>query len=117
MPQRTLAARELAQVFRVLSNPDRIRLIEELRDSEMDVQTLQEALDLPQTRVSQHLATLRAHRLAECRRKGRRIYYRLTQPAMATWIVSGLVFLERELEEGGTQEPGGQAGDDGVVRG
>lgn len=101
MPQQTLAARELAKVFRVLSNPDRIRLIEELRESEKDVQTLRKALDLPQPRVSQHLATLRAHRLATERREGHQIYYRLTQPALAAWIVRGLVFVERELEEGG----------------
>ena len=40
MPSRQLVAKELGEVFKVLAHPDRIRLIEELRSGEKDVNTL-----------------------------------------------------------------------------
>ena len=98
MPLRTLVAKELSEIFRVLSHPDRIRIIEELRDGEKDVNTLAEAVGLAGPRVSQHLGLLRAHRLVEERRDGRRHLYHLVRPEVAAWIVSGLDFVEARLK-------------------
>jgi DNA-binding transcriptional ArsR family regulator len=100
MPSRRLVSRELADLFAVLANADRIRIIEELRSSERDVNTLQNALDIPQARVSQHLAVLRAHRLVAERRAGRHSYYHLLQPALADWILQGLDYFRGELDFG-----------------
>ncbi|MEL6212148.1 MAG: metalloregulator ArsR/SmtB family transcription factor [Pseudomonadota bacterium] len=97
MPSRVVVAKELSEVFKVLSHPDRIRLIEELRTDEKDVNTLHERLDLPASRVSQHLALLRAHRIVEERREGRHVYYHLTQPALADWIIDALRFVEGRI--------------------
>ncbi len=97
MPSRRLAAKELAELFKLLSHPDRIRLIEELRTAETDVNTLHDRLGLPAARVSQHLSALRVHRLVEERRDGRRHYYHLTQPDLASWIIDGLKFVEARL--------------------
>lgn len=94
MPQRAIVARELSEIFKVIAHPDRIRLIEELRSGEMDVNSLAETLDLTGSRVSQHLSLLRAHRIVEERRDGRRHFYALVQPQIADWIVDGLDFLE-----------------------
>ena len=47
MPNRQVVAKELADIFKVIAHPDRIRLIEELRDGEQDVNSLAAALDLP----------------------------------------------------------------------
>lgn len=94
MPNRMLVAKELADVFKILSHPDRIRIVEVLRVREYDVNSLSEALTLPSTRVSQHLALMRAHRLVEERRDGRHVFYSLTQPDLAHWIVDGLQFVE-----------------------
>lgn len=98
MPHRQFVAKELAQIFGVLSHPDRLRIVEELRGGESDVNSLREILDVPHSRVSQHLATMRAHRLVTERREGRHVYYRLQQPALATWVYEGLHFLEAEIE-------------------
>ena len=65
MPQRQLVAKELAEIFKILAHPDRIRIIEELRIDEKDVNTLVETLELPGPRVSQHLSLMRAHRIVE----------------------------------------------------
>jgi len=97
MPSRQLVAKELADVFKVLAHPDRIRLVEELGGGEKDVNTLTELLDLPGPRVSQHLSLLRVHRIVEERRDGRRHFYHLVQPQIAAWIVSGLNFVEGRL--------------------
>jgi len=99
MPSRIPIAKELADIFKMLSHPDRIRLIEELRAGERDVKSMHELLDLPATRVSQHLALLRAHRVVEERREGRHVYYHLTQPDLADWIIDGLRFLEARLTD------------------
>jgi DNA-binding transcriptional ArsR family regulator len=95
MPSRILIANDLAAILKVLAHPDRIRIIEELRVEEHDVNDLHARLDLPATRVSQHLALLRAHRLVEERRDGRHHYYRLVHRDVANWLIDGLNFLER----------------------
>lgn len=93
MPDRIAVARELAEIFKLTGHPDRIRLIEELRGGEQDVNTLAQALDLPGARVSQHLSLLRAHRFVAERREGRHHYYHLVQPEIADWIIEGLNFV------------------------
>lgn len=94
MPNRIPVAKELASIFKMLANADRVRLIEELRAGERDVNTLAKTLDLPPPRVSQHLALLRAHRLVEERRDGRRHVYHLTRPEIADWIIDAIAFIE-----------------------
>ncbi len=93
MPSRLIVSKELAELMKLIAHPDRLRLIEELRLGEKDVTSIAVALDLPSARVSQHLASLRAHRLVQERREGRNHFYRLTQPAIAGWIVEALEFL------------------------
>lgn len=99
MPHRHLVAKELGQLFAVFSHPDRIRIIEELRDGERDVNALQAALDVTHSRTSQNLAILRAHRLVAERREGRHVYYRLVNPDMARWVLDGLKFIEADLAQ------------------
>ncbi|MCB1748945.1 MAG: winged helix-turn-helix transcriptional regulator [Gammaproteobacteria bacterium] len=93
MPNRVLIARELADLFKLLAHPDRIRLIEELGAGEKAVNELGDSTGLPSARVSQHLALLRAHRVVDERRDGRHRYYHLVQPGFAAWIVDGLDFV------------------------
>jgi DNA-binding transcriptional ArsR family regulator len=94
MPDRQLVAKELADIFKIIAHPDRIRIIEELGHGEKDVNTLVDYLELPGPRVSQHLALMRANRIVEERREGRHHYYHLTQPDMADWIIDALGFVE-----------------------
>lgn len=98
MPERAIISRELATLFGVLSHPHRVRIIEELRGEERDVQSLQELLSSSQSAVSQHLALLRSHRIVEERREGRRVFYRLRQPGLASWVMAGLRFLEADRQ-------------------
>jgi DNA-binding transcriptional ArsR family regulator len=99
MPSRIVVAKELSEIFKVLSHPDRIRIVEELRRGEIDVNTLHEVLDLPATRVSQHLTLLRAHRIVTDVRDGRHVYYHLTQPDLADWVIDALRFIEARMND------------------
>lgn len=98
MPEDVLVVRELGHLLGILSHPGRIRIIEELRVEEKDVNHLQECLNVSHSRVSQHLRELRAHRLVIERRAGRHVYYRLRQPELAAWLLGGLRFIEGERD-------------------
>lgn len=99
MPNTNVAARELGSVLGVLSHPHRLQIIEELNEGELDVNTLQGALGISHSGVSQHLSILRAHRVVSERRVGRRVFYHLRDPELAKWLVAGLAFIEREASE------------------
>lgn len=97
MTSRILVAKELAELMKIVSHPDRLRLIEEMRTGERDVSTLANTLDLPQSRVSQHISLMRAHRLLEETRDGRRHLYSLKQPRIADWILEGIDFIKEPM--------------------
>jgi DNA-binding transcriptional ArsR family regulator len=99
MPHRVLVTKELSEFLDVLSHLHRIRIIEELRNSERDVQSLQESLGISHSGVSQHLMVLRAHRLVSERRSGRQVFYRLGQPEIASWLMEATQFLEKGSAE------------------
>jgi DNA-binding transcriptional ArsR family regulator len=97
MPKRQLVAKEFAAVLRVIAHPDRIRIIEELRAGEHDVNYLVDTLELRGPRVSQHLGLMRLHGIVEERRDGRHHFYSLVHPEIAAWIVEGLNFIEGRI--------------------
>ena len=99
MPHRALVTKELAEFLGVLSHPHRIRIIEELRDGEHDVNSLREALGISHSGVSQHLMTLRANRLVSERRQGRHVFYQLRQAEIAGWLLEATRFLEKGTAE------------------
>ncbi len=96
---RSIAIDELASLMGVLAHGDRIRLVEELRLGERDVNELSKILDLAQARVSQHLALLRSHRVVQKRKEGRHAYYSLSHEHIAGWLVKGLDFIEAEIRQ------------------
>ena len=66
-----------ADFFRVLGHPARVRVLQLLRDGEMSVRALQEALELDSSGTSQHLAALRKQGLVVTRKAGTSVYYRV----------------------------------------
>ena len=99
MPHRSLVAKELSEFLGVMSHPHRIRIIEELRDGEHDVNSLQGSLGISHSGVSQHLMVLRANRLVSERREGRRVFYQLRQPELAAWLLEATQFLVKGTTE------------------
>jgi ArsR family transcriptional regulator, arsenate/arsenite/antimonite-responsive transcriptional repressor len=66
-----------ARTFKALSDETRLRIVALLFRGELCVCDLMAILDLPQSTVSRHLATLRHVGLVEDRRQGVWMYYRL----------------------------------------
>jgi DNA-binding transcriptional ArsR family regulator len=68
---------ELCQVFRLLSDPTRLRILTILSHGERHVTSLCQTLELPQPTVSHHLSLLRMAGITTPRRHGKQVFYRL----------------------------------------
>jgi len=78
------------EVFRMLGDGTRLRLLWLMREGEVTVQQLTAAVGKPQGLVSQHLAKLRMTRLVSTRRHGNRVYYRLANDHVAHLVTDGI---------------------------
>jgi DNA-binding transcriptional ArsR family regulator len=86
---------ELAvEVFRMLADPTRVRLLWLLREGEAPVLQLAEQVGKPQATVSQHLAKLRLARLVTTRRQGAQVFYALTNEHVSQLVVDGVRHAE-----------------------
>lgn len=74
------AVEDLADVFSLLGDPGRLRLLLALGDGEVRVGDLSRATGRSDSGVSHALQLLRAHRIVAVRREGRRAFYRLDDP-------------------------------------
>lgn len=68
---------DLADVFGLLSEPGRLRLLMALLEGELCVSDLAAVADLSESSTSHALRILRAHRVVTVRRSGRMAYYQL----------------------------------------
>ncbi len=92
---------ELAvEVFSMLADATRVRLILALRDGELSVNHLADIVDKSAAAVSQHLAKLRLARIVATRQEGQRVFYRL-EDEHASQLVSDAIF-QAEHSLGGT---------------
>lgn len=69
--------KKTAKIFKALSDETRLRILSLLGQGELCVCDLMAILELPQSTVSRHLATLRNAELVVDRRQGVWMYYRL----------------------------------------
>jgi ArsR family transcriptional regulator len=67
----------LADTFKVLANPTRLRIVEALADREMCVWDLAIIAGTSQSAVSHHLRQLRQMKIVRYRKDGRLAFYRL----------------------------------------
>jgi DNA-binding transcriptional ArsR family regulator len=92
---------ELAvEVFSMLADATRVRVVLALRDGELSVNQLAEIVDKSPAAVSQHLAKLRLARMVTTRQEGQRVFYRL-ENEHASKLVSDAIF-QAEHSLGGT---------------
>jgi ArsR family transcriptional regulator len=69
-----------AEMCKVFSNPIRLEILNSLRDKEMSVTELVEKTKLSQANISQHLAIMKYKGIVISNRRGKNIYYKLTNP-------------------------------------
>jgi DNA-binding transcriptional ArsR family regulator len=97
----------IVEVFRMLADATRIRVLWALVDHELSVNDLAEHVGKPSPSVSQHLAKLRMARLVRTRRDGTTIFYSLENEHVRQ-LVSDAVF---NAEHAGPGIPGHHRGD------
>lgn len=68
---------DLADIFRALGDPTRVRMLDALSHGELCVCDLAAVLGLSQSAVSHQLRLLRGLRLVRARREGRMVFYAL----------------------------------------
>lgn len=84
-------AQQMAELFGVLADPNRLRLLSALASQELCVCDLAAGLKMSESAVSHQLRILRTMRLVSYRRAGRNVYYGLAD--------SHIVNLYREVAE------------------
>ncbi|HSK26047.1 MAG TPA: metalloregulator ArsR/SmtB family transcription factor [Jiangellales bacterium] len=77
------AYEEASELFRTLSSPIRLAVLQRLEEGEQCVHELVEVLGLPQPLVSQHLRVLRGADLVTRVRRGREVAYVLSDDHVA----------------------------------
>ncbi len=84
------------EIFKMLADPNRLRLLHALAQEEMCVCDLAELVDTSASAVSHQLRLLRTARLVKYRREGKMVYYRLDDEHVDRLLQEGL----RHAEEG-----------------
>ena len=83
-------AQALAETFRVLGDPTRIRLIAAMAVAERCVSDLASLVGMSESAVSHQLRMLRAARLVRTRRAGRQVFYILDDGHILALFEQGL---------------------------
>ncbi len=69
-----------ADICQTLANPKRLRILNLLKDGELSVGAMVQALGVAKANLSQHLGVMRQKGILAARREGTSIYYRLATP-------------------------------------
>ena len=75
------------EASKALSDPGRVRILMALREKELCVCQLIELLGLAPSTVSKHMTVLRQAGFVRSNKKGRWVYYRITDETLADGIV------------------------------
>jgi DNA-binding transcriptional ArsR family regulator len=86
---------DLAEFYKLLGNPTRLRIIFALAKGELCVCDLAHILGLSMPATSQQLKLLRQRGLLGHRNDGRMAYYSLTKPRLFEVIQGDVVFVEK----------------------
>jgi DNA-binding transcriptional ArsR family regulator len=97
----------IAERFRVLGEPMRIRLLDALREAPATVQELQRAMDASQQNVSKHLSVLLRSGLVSRRKEGNFALYAIADEGVFELCEQVCGGLRRQLDELDSLLPGG----------
>jgi len=95
---------ELAEMFRLMSDPTRLKIILACLDEPASVGAMAERLDISPSLVSHHLRLLRAARLLQADRRGRMVFYVVGDPHIRSMLTDMADHVAEEVE--GEIEPG-----------
>lgn len=87
-------AAELAELFRAMSDPSRLRILAALLDGELNVGTIAAQVEMSESAVSHHLRGLRQMRLVRADKQGREVYYQLDDDHVVALFKLGLEHVQ-----------------------
>jgi ArsR family transcriptional regulator, lead/cadmium/zinc/bismuth-responsive transcriptional repressor len=96
----------LAETFRALGDPTRLRIVDALSHAELCVCDIATLLGLSESAVSHQLRLLRALRLVRARRDGRMVFYALDDEHITRLLAQGREHVEEALPQA---QPGRRA--------
>ena len=90
------AVQTLADMFRVLGDPTRVRILDVLAAGELCVCDLAELVGISESAVSHQLRLMRGMRLVRPRRAGRQVYYAIDDQHILSLFQQGLRHVTEE---------------------
>ncbi|MBZ8178355.1 metalloregulator ArsR/SmtB family transcription factor [Corynebacterium poyangense] len=87
------------EVFSLLADATRVRIILALRDCERPVGELAEIVGKTPTVVSQHLAKMRLGRIVQARQEGRKMFYSLVNEHARTLVMQAVYQAQHAVED------------------
>ncbi|EKD34024.1 MAG: transcriptional regulator, ArsR family [uncultured bacterium] len=94
LDERTIV--ELAEIFKVLSEPTRVRILQALSEEELCVCDIAAVVETTPSAISHQLRILRTNRLVKSRKDGKMVYYSLDDEHVRNLFEEGI----RHLKEG-----------------
>lgn len=88
----------LAELFKTLGDPTRVRIMDALAKNEFCVCDLAELLELSQSATSHQLRVLRSSHLVKYRREGKMVYYSLDDDHVMALYQEGLEHISEGRE-------------------
>jgi DNA-binding transcriptional ArsR family regulator len=89
-------SRDVAELFRTLSDPSRVRIIAALLDGELNISAIVEAVGLSQSAVSHQMRSLRQMRIVRAHKEGRQVFYCLDDEHITDLFRQGLEHIRHE---------------------
>ncbi len=86
-----------ADIFQALAHPTRVAIVELLRNGEVSTSEILARLEVEQANASQHLAVLRAKRIAVSRKEGNQVFYSLRDPLLVEVLDVMRRYFEADL--------------------
>ncbi len=90
---------ELAELFRLLGEPNRLRIVANCLGGPLSVGEITSRLDLSQSLVSHHLRLLRAARLLKAGRRGKQVFYSLPECHVREMLTNMIEHLTEPHEQ------------------
>ena len=86
----------LAETFRILGDPTRVRIVDALAGGQLCVHEISERISLSESAVSHQLRLMRTMRIVKGRREGRCVYYTLDDQHVLDLFQQGLRHVSEE---------------------
>ena len=96
LPADSATVQALAETFRLLGDPTRLRIVDALAEHELCVHEIAERVGITESAVSHQLRLMRTQRIVRGRREGRCVYYTLDDQHILSLFQQGLRHVTEE---------------------